>query len=311
VLTGSPNNASLRLLKPKEQIMTTLTINTWAAFQRCLKQPPNHPVKSVVTPEMATKILGLRNSSNRNPKPKKQLEYMADMKAGEWALTGDTLKMCSEGQLRDGQNRLAACIKSGATFDTYVMFGISPLFFDRMDIGKPRTAADLLHGAGVANGALTGAITRWVHLFKTGQVKKRIVFPHREILKLATETYGGDEGVGSSLLHSQARAVYQKSNKNLPLSLTAAFMYVLLDQSPDAARPFIEAWVSKEWNGKFEILAKLDQALQNNRTNGRIHDVQAAAFFVIAWNTYVNKKRYLENTFNFIPSRDEFPEIAK
>jgi hypothetical protein len=60
---------------------------------------------------------------------------------GSFSLTGDTIKFGTDGLLKDGQNRLAAVVRSGVSLSTHTVFGIEPLLFDRMDIGKNRTGA--------------------------------------------------------------------------------------------------------------------------------------------------------------------------
>lgn len=289
----------------------SIVIKTFADFTRCCAKPPAHPVRATITPDMATKIIALRNDRNRKPKEKKQLEYVADMKANQWALTGDTIKMSASGELRDGQNRIMACMKAGVNFETFIMFGIPDEFFDRMDIGKPRTVSDLLHVSGMTNVSTTGAITRWVHLFKTKRVRQRDTFSQREILRLVTQVYGGAEGVGNTVLHSQARQIYMRSNNLIAKSLVGAIIYLILEKSPDKARPFIEAWTTGDWSGRFEVLQKLKDAISEHKGAGRANDVIVAAYVVLAWNKYVKGGRAGPGVFDWVISRDEFPEIAQ
>ncbi len=48
-------------------------------------------------------------------------EYANAMKSGEWKYNGESIKVCTDGSLLDGQHRLEACIESGVTFDTLLV----------------------------------------------------------------------------------------------------------------------------------------------------------------------------------------------
>lgn len=101
-----------------------------------------------VTPKLATDWLTL-NSGNRNSKPTAIEKYTRDMRSGEWLLTGEPVIFDSEGLLRNGQNRLLACIRSDHTFTTLVVWGVEPEAFAEMDRNTPRTLVDVLKIAGV------------------------------------------------------------------------------------------------------------------------------------------------------------------
>ena len=96
-------------------------------------------------------------------KPKAIARYADDMAAQRWSLTGDTIKFSNEKRLRDGQNRLAACVRAGAAFSTYIVFGIDDAAFDRMDQGRNRSGSDVLAIAGYSNTAALSGAVRWAH----------------------------------------------------------------------------------------------------------------------------------------------------
>jgi hypothetical protein len=102
--------------------------------------PPENSRVMTVTPTICPMLLEY-NISNRPKKDKKILEYANYTMAGEWMLTGDTIKFSDAGLLRDGQNRLMACIKAGVPFRTHIVFGIDDKAFDRLDQGKNRNGA--------------------------------------------------------------------------------------------------------------------------------------------------------------------------
>lgn len=131
--------------------------------------PLDKPTSSFVsiTPEIAQRWLG-RNNANRNFKPRKIEAYARDMAAGAWKLTGEAIKFDRNGNLIDGQNRLMAVRKSGATVCMLVIRGLDPEAQAVMDSGAGRTASDNLHMSGHKNAVLLASATRLVLRYQNG-----------------------------------------------------------------------------------------------------------------------------------------------
>lgn len=107
--------------------------------------PESQPKVSVVavSPETAQRWLD-RNDNNRRIRPATVAQYARDMANGRWQITGESIKFNDDGSLLDGQHRLAAIVKSGATVQLVVMRGIPTAAQRVMDSGRARTAADAL-----------------------------------------------------------------------------------------------------------------------------------------------------------------------
>lgn len=100
-----------------------------------------------ITPRMAKKWL-LKNRANR-PLSQARVEYYADMmRRGQWELNGDTIRFDEDGNLIDGQHRLAACILCNTSFVSYVVTDLPKSAFDTIDQGKSRSHGDVLAAAG-------------------------------------------------------------------------------------------------------------------------------------------------------------------
>lgn len=110
-----------------------------------------------ITPAIAQQMLE-HNDTNR-PLKKGHIKRLADsMKAGDWRLNGETIKLNGE-ELIDGQHRLWAVISSNTPIKSYVIRGIRKDAFDSIDIGKVRTVADTLARDGMSHyNALAGAM---------------------------------------------------------------------------------------------------------------------------------------------------------
>lgn len=120
-----------------------------------------------VTPAIAEQWLNL-NIGNRNKKKPNIEDYLRDMEAGSWVLTGQSIIFDSNGHLRDGQNRLLACVKANRSFTTLVIWGISPDAFAFMDRGAKRTLSDILHVEGEQNAVVLAAAAAYVFRFDRG-----------------------------------------------------------------------------------------------------------------------------------------------
>lgn len=133
-----------------------------------MSTPPNilhltpEPQVSVVlvTPETAARWLK-RNMKNRNVRPATVAKYARDMSTGAWLITGESVKFDLDGNLLDGQHRLAAIMKSGVSIRLVVMRGITPNAQRVMDTGRARTASDALAiRGGITYTALTAAAAK-------------------------------------------------------------------------------------------------------------------------------------------------------
>jgi hypothetical protein len=98
-----------------------------------------------VSPRLATELLQ-KNKTNR-PLSKDAVRDIVDrMKKGQWVVTHQGLGFDFNGDLVDGQHRLAAVVQSGITHRYLLTYDLDPQTFDHIDVGGKgaRTAADLL-----------------------------------------------------------------------------------------------------------------------------------------------------------------------
>ena len=115
-----------------------------------------------VSPELAKRWLGL-NTANRNTKPTAIDKYGRDMSVVDgWLLTCQPIIFDSDNVLKDGQNRLLACVKSKATFRTLVVWGVDPNAFEAMDRNVPRSISDILKVAGVHDANRKSAVLSYI-----------------------------------------------------------------------------------------------------------------------------------------------------
>jgi len=103
-----------------------------------------------ITPEIAEIYLS-KNTNNRNLKAK-IVEYYADqMRRGQWLLTGQGITFDKDGNLIDGQHRLAAIIKAKTPIEFLIITDVESSTFSVYDTGKLRSASDIFKISGVLN----------------------------------------------------------------------------------------------------------------------------------------------------------------
>lgn len=124
---------------------------------------------SVVTVDPATAARWLeRNTNNRAIRPKVLAAYARDMSTGCWHLTGEAVKFATDGTLLDGQHRLEAVIRSGATVAMFVVSGVAAQAQEVMDTGAKRKTADALRMAGQPRAGALAAGGRVAVQFEQG-----------------------------------------------------------------------------------------------------------------------------------------------
>lgn len=101
-----------------------------------------------ITPQKAVKFLS-KNSNNRNLRQNRVSVYASEMQAGNWKSNGVPIVFGNDGELKDGQHRLQACIKSGKTMKNALVVYLSKSQANCYDIGAVRTPKDVAKFAGL------------------------------------------------------------------------------------------------------------------------------------------------------------------
>jgi len=129
-----------------------------------------------ITPEMAKDMLERNMPHNRHVPINSSVvkQYSEAIKAGEFILNGESIKISDKGELIDGQHRLKACIMAGVPFTTVIVYDVPTEAYLTIDRGKRREVADALTHEGVPNAKLTAASIRWVRLIQGGKVGKSL-----------------------------------------------------------------------------------------------------------------------------------------
>ena len=185
----------------------------------------NKPANSVVmtfTPVVAEYILDNMNVGNRPQKPSRIVRYAADMASDKWSVTGESIKFGADGKLKDGQNRLAACVRSNSPFKSYAVFGVDPDSFSQMDVGAKRSDSDVLSIMGVPNAEKASGIIRMLMSWESNKTETS---GSRRMPSDVRAYY--EERIDADLMQRAVRlskAVYMTTQ--LPRGVTGALYYL-------------------------------------------------------------------------------------
>jgi hypothetical protein len=218
-------------------------------------------------------------------KPAKIKKYASDLAENLWGLTGDTIKFGTDGMLKDGQNRLSACVRANRPLTTHVVFGIDQQLFSRMDIGKNRNGADVFAIVGIPYAGHVSAAVRWLLILTGSDPSDRgAQFSNEELLKAYRDRFDADR-----LDRSIQSALAVRKTCGHPVGPLAALHYLFSEKDPRKADAFFDEWAS----GRAKRVRAPSRYLQKRLveiaavSNNRVHENVRNALIIKAWNAYV------------------------
>jgi len=272
-----------------------------------IRQPPTNSRVIEFSPKLAEHVLTKLNLNNRPMKHAKIKKYADDLGEGLWGITGDTIKFGADGLLKDGQNRLSACVRAGRSMATHVVFGINPQLFARMDIGKNRTGADVFSIAGISYANHVSAAVRWLLILTGGDPSDRgAQFSNEELLSAYREKFDAER-----LDRSIQSALEVRRACHHPAGPLAALHYLFSGRDQKKADAFFEEWASGRGNRVRAPSRYLQRRLVEiaNASNNRIHENVRNALIIKAWNAYLAGRTISKADMQHAAS-DPLPEIT-
>lgn len=104
-------------------------------------------VHTIITPEMAKEWLK-QNTKNRSVSQQKVNAYAEDMAKGNWHEHHQGVAFYTDGTVADGQHRLIAIVKSGASIPMMVTFDVPQESAIGIDVHRARKTDDVLRITG-------------------------------------------------------------------------------------------------------------------------------------------------------------------
>lgn len=127
--------------------VTMLSVISTPMLFETINKPVRTEVK-LITPELAKQWLTV-NTINRKPSKAAIKYYANEMKLGHWGLNGESIIFSNTHKLLDGQQRLMACVMTGISFESVVVYNVIESNFGTIDTGKKRTVSDYLSSMGI------------------------------------------------------------------------------------------------------------------------------------------------------------------
>lgn len=238
-----------------------------------------------VGPELAEKLLA-HNTANRPLRPLQVAQLARDMEAGNWRVTGDSIKFDVNDRLIDGQHRLHAVVKSGTTVKVLMIIGLQPEAREVIDTNARRSAADALHLNGVGHyatiiaGATRIALGREAGYYNHALENSKPSFTNSEVLEWFEEhpsiTYAAE------VASRAAKAI------DLTPSPLAYCIYILMEVDSEAAHEFIQSMSEYRLGGTGDPRVALLNYFRNARSDQRRRLGTTEILYVMfrAWNAW-------------------------
>lgn len=255
-----------------------------------------------VTPERASKILE-RNIANRHLDENHVRFFVGVLRRGEWKETHQGIALDTDGNLRDGQHRLTAIVRSGIAATMLITYGVPRDAFDVMDVGKRRNFADVLSISSPAekNVSILAGATTWKFRHLNDAIKTKSSRPsHSQLEEVLTQ-------------HSGLRDHLDVSRQFSPKSLLSPSMAAWLRyefgrlDSQEAETFFVKVGTGYDIKPATTLDSLRRRLLANVESRAKLPDWYIAAIVIKAWNAHLTGR-----TVQILKMLDDeaFPEIG-
>ena len=246
----------------------------------------------LIPPDIAADYLK-QSGPNRSSVSSVLDRYTRDIREDDWDFTGETIIFSSQGKLLDGQHRLLACIEADKPIIVLVVRGVPPKAFAKMDIGRSRTAGDVLSASNFNHANMIAAASRALLGLSMGENEGAGVakirwtrnVTHTQIrdyaCKFKSDLYTAVQEVYSH--GPEARAVLR------PASVFVAMRVRLGQANETRAKEFFHAVVSGAdmRQGDPRLLLRNTLARVNSDTAHKRGNAWKAAITIKAWNAWL------------------------
>ena len=265
----------------------------------------------LMTPRLAKVILDEYNIDNRPVSKQNVNKLVKEMNSGNWMFNGDTLTFDFNGNQKNGQHRLLACVQSGLSFPVIVVSGVQPESFMSMDNGRKRNGGDILGIEGIKNASSTAATVKTIYAFNNKRYGVNVstqigALSNTEMLDKYTEL--NRSRVDSKTPLDEATKYGLKMAKRdeclLSPSLVSTFHYLLRGVEAERGLLFMEQLCLGYGIEKSSPIQNLRTKITKTKTdkNYRLTQTELIGNIVYAWQKFKNnekcKKIKLPENFN-------------
>jgi hypothetical protein len=243
---------------------------------------------AVVMPTSATTIIEHYNEHNRNPIARNIVKLARAIDEGRFLLNGETIVFDEEGMIRNGQNRMRACIRANKPFETFVIAGVRCSVLKTFDQHQKRTPAQYLQMRGEKNAMTLAASLDYVRTFFCEGVVRASGRETASIIDDLLDTLAAHPGLRQSAEFVR-RAGTKASHRFGGSGQLCALHYLFTATRPARAELFLDAVAScsaaidQEWLPARMLTSLLVEDVAHG---DRLTRLQKAALTIKAWNAF-------------------------
>lgn len=264
-----------------------------------------HAIFVTIDPPLAAALLD-RNPVKWNRTLSMMLvqRYGDALARGEWMLNGETVIVADSGELNNGQHRLNACILTGISFRTLIVFGIARDTRSSLDQGKRRSVIDELTMAGYTNvgqrvsaaATVLGVTQRKLQILAHGGATTAQILAfcedHSKLMK-------------GNAVATRLQRVYRISAGNF-----TGVHYLLSRRSRDAADLFFEQLIFPRSTVAIDPVNRLVTRLRDHATRrNRMERAESVCITLKAWNHWCRGEMCELLTWRAMGINEEIPII--
>lgn len=263
----------------------------------------------LVTPDIAKKWLE-KNVNNRPLRTSTVTRYAAMMSKGQWKLTHEAIAFDTNGDLKNGQHRLAAVVMSGASVQFQVTRGVDPSTFEVIDSGLKRSLSDRLQQVNVPYYTTAASALRYLLLYERARDIRWLgttpssMVSDQDVMRLA-------EHIGQDLLLEAGTHAHRAAARDVAVTITSGMAGYLLFKDADPEDRCLTAF----WDGLVSgvelkrndpRLAMRRWAINTGGINGKGQRMLVS--LIKAWNSYV--KGVPLGTIKWLPT-EPMPDVLE
>lgn len=237
----------------------------------------------LLDPEMAKELLK-NNRENRRLRPRALSRYMQDLRAGNWKLNGESIKVSEDGTLIDGQHRCLAVVETGIPIQTVLTTGLPDGAFDTIDKGIRRTPGDTLSSLGEKNASRVASALRFIVNYDPesgrGLGDRKEIISTPQLLEALAK-------------YPEVREATLLTKEEIQLFSPSCYMAIitlLLQKNPEKARQFRRRIIKGApiSGPRDPILILRNTMLREDKRN--LSEADQMVYLISAWNAFVSNR---------------------
>lgn len=258
----------------------------------------------------SAKLILTRNKANR-PINEENVNFISHaMKQSKFKFTGEPIIIAKNGDLMNGQHRLESIVLTGKSQWFVMVRNVDNEAFKYMDIGKVRSAGDILSIQNIINPNSMASIARFVLAFQRGQFARVAGNWSNKRMKISNADISEFVIKRENTLKESREYGFAKENLLLSGNLLSALHFIFKGIDNDAACEFCKKLADgKELEAKDPIAVLRTELKRDVQSIRKMENLEKVALICKAWNLWGQGRKI--DVLKFDPIKDEFPKPEK